>query len=135
MEGAAGSREGAAVLTNFSGGTCTVQGRPAIVLLDQNLNPIISGIVFEPAQPGWAVNRSPEPAGWPFVTLAPGDAASVRVRWGNWCPDGRAAPLWRMEIPGGGTVDVMGLDAVGPPPCNGQGQPSTIEVGPFEPSS
>jgi hypothetical protein len=28
---------------------------------------------------------------------------------------------------------VNGLDAVTPPPCNGPGQPSLIEVGPFEP--
>ena len=34
--------------------------------------------------------------------------------------------------PAGGTVDVTGLDAAGAPPCNGQGQPSTIDEGPFE---
>jgi hypothetical protein len=67
------------------------------------------------------------------VTLAPGDVASVRIRWSNWCPDGRAAPLWRIGIPSGGSVDGNGLDAVPPPPCNGPGSPSTVEVGPFEP--
>jgi len=135
MEGAAGSREGTIGLTNFSDATCTLQGTPAIDLLDQNLQPITSGVVFSSSPAGWEANAQPEPPGWPVVTLAPFDAASFRLRWGNWCPDGRAAPLWRVEIPGGGTVDVVnGMDQVGSPPCNGQGQPSTIEVGPFEPA-
>jgi hypothetical protein len=133
LEGAAGSREGAIAVTNFSDKNCTLQGTPAITLLDQNLNPITSGVTFSSSPAGWEANASPTPPGWPVVTLAPGDAASVRLRWSNWCPDGRAAPLWRGEIPGGGSVDVMGLDAALPPPCNGQTQPSTIEVGPFEP--
>jgi hypothetical protein len=80
------------------------------------------------------VNGSPKPAGWPVVKVRTGYSADVRIRWSNWCPDGRSAPLWRLEIPGGGTVDVMnGLDSVSPPPCNGPGLPSTIEEGPFEP--
>lgn len=133
--GAAGSREGAITLTNLSDATCTVQGTPAITLLDQNLDPITSGVTFGRSPAGWVVDGSPRPAGWPVVTLAPQDPASVRVRWSNWCPDGRAAPLWRVEIPGGGTVDVNGMDSVAPPPCNGPGQPSTIEVGPFEPGA
>ncbi len=135
MQGAAGSREGAIGLTNLSAETCTVQGTPTITLLDQNLHPITSGVTFGTSPPGWLVNASPEPVGWPVVTLAPSDTASVRVSWSNWCPVGRAAPLWSVEIPGGGTVDVNGLDAVGPPPCNGPGLPSTIEVGPFEPGT
>ena len=134
IEGAAGSRQGAIRLTNLSEGTCILQGTPTITLLDQSLDPITSGVTFGSSPAGWVVNRSPEPTGWPVVTLVPGDSASVRVRWSNWCPDGRAAPVWRMEIPGGGTVDVDGLDSVTPPPCNGPSQPSTIDVGPFEPA-
>lgn len=134
FEGAAGSREGAISLTNFSDVTCTLQGQPTITLLDQNLKPILSGVVFSAAPAGWEVNASPAPPGWPVVTLAPGDAASVRIRWGNWCPDGRSAPLWRIGIPGSGSVDVNGFDAAAPPSCNGQGQPSTVEIGPFEPA-
>ncbi len=135
MEGAAGSREGGIGLTNLSDGTCTLQGTPTITLLDQNLQPITTGVSFSSSPPGWSVNGSPEPAGWPVVTIHPGDSAFVRIRWSNWCPDGRAAPLWRMDIPGGGAVDVNGMDAVSPPPCNGPGQPSTIEEGPFEPGT
>ncbi|MFL5798751.1 MAG: DUF4232 domain-containing protein [Actinomycetota bacterium] len=133
FEGAAGSREGGVSLTNLSDGTCTLQGTPTITLLDQNLQPITIGVTFSSSPPGWSVYASPTPAGWPVVTVHPGDSAFVRLRWSNWCPDGRAAPPWRMDVPGGGAVDVNGLDAPGPPPCNGQGMPSTIEVGPFEP--
>jgi hypothetical protein len=135
IEGAAGSREGAVTLTNFSDTTCTLQGRPTVQLLHANLTPIVSGITFLPSPPGWKVDALPKPKGWPVVTLHPGKAALVRIRWSNWCPDGRAAPLWRLDIPGGGTVDVTnGFDELGPPPCNGMGQPSTVEVGPFEPA-
>jgi hypothetical protein len=134
FEGAAGSREGAITLSNFSDATCTVQGQPTITLLNHHLKPITSGVVFSATPAGWQVNASPTPPGWPVVTLAPGNAASVRIRWSNWCPDGRSAPLWRIGIPGSGTVDVNGFDAANPPPCNGQGQPSTIEIGPFEPA-
>jgi hypothetical protein len=129
LEGAAGAREGAILVSNFSDATCTLEGTPAITLLDQNLNPITSGVAFSSTAAGWEADGSAAPPGWPVVTLAPGDAASVRLRWSNWCFDD--APLWRMEIPDSGTV--MGLDATAPPPCNGPGQPSTIEVGPFEP--
>jgi hypothetical protein len=39
-----------------------------------------------------------------------------------------------MQIAGGDAIDVLGMDAVSPPPCNGPDQPSIIEVGPFEPA-
>jgi Domain of unknown function (DUF4232) len=133
FEGAAGSREGAISLSNFSDVTCTLEGQPKIALSDQNLMPITSDVMFSSAPAGWEVNASPPPPGWPVVTLAPGQAASVRIRWSNWCPNGRSTPLWQIEIPGSGPVDVNGFDAASPPPCNGQTQPSTIEVGPFEP--
>jgi uncharacterized protein DUF4232 len=133
MQGAAGSREGGVAVTNLSSDTCTLQGTPTVTLLTQTLAPITSGITVSSGQAGWVVDGSPKPAGWPVVTLLPGDSASVRIRWSNWCPGGRPAPVWRIGIPGGGTVDVNGFDSVSPPPCNGPGQPSTIEVGPFEP--
>ena len=135
MEGAAGSREGAITLENLSDQTCTLQGRPVITLLDQSGNPISSGVTISSTPPRWVVDRSPKPPGWPVVTLRQGDSASVRIRWSNWCPNGGVPPLWRMGVPGGGAVEVGGMDALGAPPCNGPGQPSTIEEGPFEPGS
>jgi hypothetical protein len=133
MQGAAGSREGAVRLTNYSNKTCTLRGTPAITLLDGNLHAITSGVRFMSSPPWWQANGSAKPAGWPVVTLAPFKSASFRIRWGNWCPQGRSAPLWKIHIPGSSTVDGNGLEAVSPPPCNGPGMPSTIEVGPFEP--
>ncbi|MEA2460609.1 MAG: hypothetical protein QOH90_786 [Actinomycetota bacterium] len=134
MEGAAGSREGSLAVSNFSDTTCTLSGTPEITLLDDNLDPITSGVVFSPSPAQWEADGSPQPQSWPTVTLNPGDAASVRIRWSNWCPDGRSAPLWRIQFSDGGYLDVNGMDAVAPPPCNGATQPSTIEVGPFEPA-
>ena len=135
MEGAAGSRVGGITMQNWSDHTCTLQGVPAITLLDQGGQPITSGIDVSATPAQWQVDQSPEPAGWPVVTLHPGDSASVRIRWSNWCPDGRATPQWNIGISGEGTVVVEGMDSSGPPPCNGQGLPSTIEVGPFEPNA
>jgi hypothetical protein len=132
LQGAAGSREGVIDVANFSDTTCTLQGRPDVTLLASPGHEITSGITFMDAGPGWMVDGDPQPAGWPVVTLQAGDSASVRVRWGNWCPQGRAAPLWQIDIPGDGPLPVTnGMDE--PPPCNGEGVPSTIEVGPFEP--
>jgi Domain of unknown function (DUF4232) len=133
LEGAAGSREGAITVSNFSDVTCTLQGQPTITLLNHKLKPITSGVTYSTTPAGWEVNASPTPPGWPVVTIAPGQAASVRIRWSNWCPDGRPAPLWQLGVPQG-AVDVNGFDAALPPPCNGPGQPTTIEVGPFEPN-
>jgi hypothetical protein len=133
LQGAAGSLEGAISVTNLSSETCTLEGTPAITLLDQNLDPIGSGVTFSSSPAGWVVDGSPKPKGWPIVTLGPRGSASVRILWSNWCPDGRAMPAWGVGVSGDGAVDVNGLDAVTPPPCNGPGQPSTIEVGPFEP--
>lgn len=132
MEGAAGSREGTIELTNTAD-TCTLKGTPTLELLDQHMDPIVSGIEFVSVPAGWEVGGSPQPPGWPVVTLAPDDSASVRVRWSNWCADGNATPRWRIAIPGSGEVDVEGIDATTIPPCNGPDLPSTIEVGPFEP--
>lgn len=134
VEGAAGSREGRIDLTNRSGSPCTLEGTPTIRLLGPDMEPITTGVSFEPAVPGWESVGSPAPEGWPVVTVGPNDAASVRFRWSNWCPDGRPAPSWQVELPDGGIVPVEGLEAAFPPPCNGLDLPSTIEVGPFEPS-
>jgi len=131
LQGAAGSRIGKIDVTNFSDKTCTLSGRPTITLLDSNLKPITSGVTITNSAPGWQVNRSPQPAGWPVVTLAPGKVASVRLRWSNWCRS--SAPLWHLGIPGSSTVNVYGMESDSAPPCNGPGLPSIIERGPFEP--
>jgi hypothetical protein len=134
IEGAAGSRQGAITVTNTSDQTCTLQGDASVELFDQGLNPITAGVVFGATQASWQIEGSSQPPGWPVVTLSQGESASVRISWSNWCPDGRAVPLWRLDIPNGGNLDVTGFEAAGPPPCNGPGLPSTIDLGPFEPT-
>jgi len=138
MSGAAGSRIGDIELRNYSNIACTLRGRPTIKLYDGTGRPIVSGVTYVATAPQWQADGRSAPAGWPVVTLpAMGGAkgvALVRIRWSNWCPQRRAFPLWRVSIPGSGTVDVVnGMETAGAPPCNGPGQPSTIEVGPFEP--
>jgi hypothetical protein len=128
-----GSRDGTVVVTNLSDASCTLQGTPTITLLDDNIEPITSGLTFMSAPAGWQADALPKPPGWPVVKLRPGDVANVRIRWSNWCPQGRAAPLWQLGIPGSDTVDINGFEAADPPPCNGADQPATIEVSPFEP--
>lgn len=133
IEGAAGAREGAITLTNDSGPDCVLKGLPTIRLVDGNGDPIITGITFLRGDPMWKKDDLLQPAGWPVVTLQHGDAASIQIRWSNWCPDGRPAPAWEIAL-ADGQVDVDAMRDAFPPPCNGQGQPSTIEVGPFEPA-
>jgi hypothetical protein len=134
MEGAMGSREGAIVVTNASDESCTLQGRPTLAVLDERSQPVTEGITFAPVEATWTVEGAPEPDGWPVVRLAAGAAASVRVRWTNWCAD-PAVPGWRLTLPDGGDVEVTGLEAVAVPPCNGPTEGSTVEVGPFEPTA
>lgn len=138
LSGAAGSRVGGIQLMNYSDTPCTLTGHPLITLFDAGGKPITSGVTFVSSPAQWKVNASPTPSGWPVVTLqgmnVPRQSAFVRIGWSNWCAKGGAAPLWRLSIPGSGTVDVVnGMDQMNPPPCNGSGLPSTINVGPFEP--
>ena len=137
LSGAAGSRIGGVTLMNYSSHACTLTGRPVIELFDSH-GRITSGISFVASSATWQANASPQPSGWPVVTLkamgSSPNSAYFRISWSNWCPQGRSAPLWRVAIPGSSTVDVVnGMDQINPPPCNGPGMPSTIEVGPFEP--
>jgi len=138
LSGAAGSRVGGIQLMNYSDTACTLTGRPVITLFGASGKPITSGVTFVSSPAQWQVNASPKPSGWPVVTLqgmnVPRQSGFVRIGWSNWCAQGGAAPLWRIGIPGSGTVDVInGMDQLNPPPCNGPGLPSTINVGPFEP--
>lgn len=133
MEGAAGSREGTIELTNTSE-ICALKGTPALTIFDHDQHPIVSGITFVSVAPQWQVAGTPQPPGWPVVTLAQDESASVRIRWSNWCQEDNATPRWQIAIPGSGKVDVEGIDTTNSPPCNGPDLPSTIEVGPFEPN-
>jgi hypothetical protein len=125
LEGAMGSREGVALVSNDSNTACTLRGHPTVVLLNAD-GAEEPDVTYQDTAPGWRVDGEPRPAGWPVVTLRPGGVASFRVRWTNWCPDGRDAPLWTIDMGPDGRVDVADTDAVGSPPCLG---PSTGPMG------
>ena len=132
LQGAAGSVIGAIDLTNFSSKTCTLTGRPAITLFTSAGHAVLVHLVD--VVPQWRADRAPRPKGWPVVDLRPGAVAAVRVRWSNACPQLSHPALWKVGLGDGGTVDVFGADGTYPPPCNGSAEPSTLEIGPFEPS-
>jgi uncharacterized protein DUF4232 len=134
LEGAAGSVLGSIDLTNLGDRTCTLTGRPTVMLFDPAGHEVSVHVV--PVSPQWQADGASPPDGWPVVTLGPGSAAAIRVRWANACPQLSDPVRWNVDLGGGmGTLDVSGADAIFPPPCNGPTEPSTLEVGPFEPSS
>ena len=133
LEGAAGSRVGSVRLQNIGGVTCTLQGPASPQFLDSDLH-VFDGVEVASGPPAWRVSSSPRPDGWPVVTLAAGDVASIRFGWSNWCP--RDVPsLLRISTSDASEIAQMAVSAVDVPPCNGRDMPSTVEVGPFEPGS
>jgi hypothetical protein len=134
LGGAMGSVEGSIDLTNVGGAPCTLTGRPGVSISDAHGNEV--SVQVTPSEPQWKANAAPEPQGWPVVSLQPGSAASVRVRWSNACPQLSGPVSWQIDLGNGaGTLDASSTDASFVPPCNGPTEPSTLEVGPFEPSA
>jgi hypothetical protein len=132
LGGAMGSVEGSIRLTNVGGATCTLSGRPTVSIFGSQGDEV--AVQVTESEPQWQADRAPEPAGWPMVSLQPGSAASVRVRWSNACPQLSGPASWKLDLGNGaGTLDAAGAGASLVPPCNGPSQPSTLEVGPFEP--
>src|SRR5438552_6083576 len=134
LDGAMGSVEGSIDLTNVGGATCTVTGRPAVSIWNSQGQAV--AVQVTAGEPQWKANAAPQPQGWPVVSLQPGSAASVRVRWSNACPQLSGPVSWKINLGNGaGTLDPSSADASFVPPCNGPTEPSTLEVGPFEPSA
>ena len=133
LEGAMGSVEGSIEVTNAGGATCTLTGRPTVSIFSSGSEVPVQ---VTDGAPQWQADEASPPEGWPVVTLQPGSAASVRVRWSNACPQLTGPASWRVDLGNGaGTLDASGADASLVPPCNGPTEPSTLEVGPFEPSA
>src|SRR6266566_2371031 len=133
LEGAMGSVEGSIDLTNVGGATCTLTGRPAVSIWNSQGQAV--AVQVTASEPQWKAN-GPQPQGWPVVSLQPGSAASVRVRWSNACPQLSGPVSWTIDLGNGaGTLDASSADASFVPPCKGPTEASTLEVGPFEPSA
>ena len=132
LDGAAGSVVGSIELTNTSAKTCTLEGQPVLTLFSSPSQEVSVQVVT--VHPQWLENASPTPPGWPVVGLRPGATAAIRVRWTNACPQLLGPAIWTIDLGSGrGTLEVSGADAF--PPCNGTAEPSTLEVGPFEPGA
>jgi len=133
LEGAMGSVEGSIVLTNVGGATCTLTGRPTVSIFSPSGHEVPFQVIE--SEPQWKADGASQPEGWPVVSLQPGSTASVRVRWSNACPQLSGPASWQIDLRNGtGTLDVFS-SASFVPPCNGPSEPSTLEVGPFEPSA
>jgi hypothetical protein len=134
LDGAMGSVEGSIDLTNNGEASCTLTGRPAVSIWNSQGREV--AVQVTASEPQWKANAEPQPQGWPVVSLQPGSAASVRVRWSNACPQLSGPVSWKIDLGNGaGTLDPSSADASLVPPCNGPTEPSTLEVGQFEPSS
>jgi len=130
LDGAAGSLVGSIDVTNDGDGTCTLEGRPSVTLTGPSGSLLSLEVHQDDAQ--WDVDRAPQPAGWPVVTLAPGSVASIRIGLSNVCPQLDGPPRWTIDLTNGrGSLEVAGADSI--PTCNGAAEPSTLNVGPFEP--
>jgi hypothetical protein len=134
LDGAMGSVEGSIDLTNVGSATCTLTGRPAVSIWNSQGQAV--AVQVTAGEPQWKANAAPQPQGWPVVSLQPGSAGSVRVRWSNACPQLSGPVSWKIDLGNGaGSLDPSSGDASFVPPCNGPTEPSTLEVGPFEPSA
>ena len=132
MQGAAGSVEGSIDLTNHGDRTCTLEGHPSVTLAGPSGSQLSLEVTKVDAQ--WQVDAAPSPSGWPVVSLHPGSVASIRIDLSNVCPQLDAPPVWTIDLTSGrGSLNVAGTDAI-LPSCNGAAEPSTLDVGPFEPS-
>jgi len=132
LGGAMGSVEGSIRLTNIGRGTCTLSGRPTVSIFSSQGDEVPLQVTA--SEPQWQADGAPRPAGWPVVGLQPGSAAAVRVSWSNACPQLSGPASWKVDLGnGGGTLDGSDAGASLVPPCNGPSEPSTLEVGPFEP--
>jgi hypothetical protein len=133
FEGAAGSVVGTVRVTDTGGRSCSLTGRPDLTIVDPDGHTVAMQVVD--AEPGWRLNGEPAPQGWPVVLLRPGSAAEVRIGWSNACPQLTGPVSWTLGLRGdAGTVVATGADGVLVPPCNGPTEPSTLQIGPFEPA-
>jgi hypothetical protein len=130
LDGAAGSLGGSIDLTNRGDRTCTLEGAATMTLTDPSGS--LLSLEVRPVDPQWLADHAPRPTGWPVVTLPPGSVASVRILLSNVCPQLEAAPRWTIDLTNGrGSLEVAGADLT--PTCSGDAEPSTLDVGPFEP--
>jgi hypothetical protein len=116
----AGSRFATITVTNQAGGSCVLGGIPKVAVSDAAGRTVITA--------------RPEPDVLiTTVTLAPGDSATLAIRWSNWCDEALSGePLVSVAFRGGnGRIAELGGLSV--PPCLSEpGGKSTLSVRPWE---
>jgi hypothetical protein len=129
LQGAAGSVVGSIDLKNHGDLTCTLEGWPTISISDAFGRPMEVQVIH--GDPQWKRDGAPPPGGWPIVSLRSFEVGAISVRWTNPCPQLLHGAFWTVDLgDGAGTLQVFVPD---PPSCNGRAEPSTLDVGPFEP--
>src|SRR6185437_11284400 len=105
LQGATQSIVGLILLTNVSASACTVQGIPTVQLQDKN------GATFDVTQ----INQTNPPE--KPVTLQPGQQASVRILWANFCAaDSHPGPYRaKVTIPGDSALTAILRDVSNTP--------------------
>jgi hypothetical protein len=123
--GAMGSR-GTTVLfrTVDSAEPCTLNGSPKTEIVDAAGNVLVSAAASNAGSP---------------VQLGAGRVAELNIRWSNWCGADPPPPLKLvLHLEGASAefpVTALGGGQMSAPPCNGPGQPSILQVLPFEAST
>jgi hypothetical protein len=133
LQGAAGSLVGAIHVTNTVSTSCTLTGRPTVTIRSSTGQPL--AVTVRDVEPQWQADKTARPQGWPAVRLQPGSMAAIRIAWSNACPQLSGPARWTLNLGAGGTLEVSDPDRTPPPPCNGPTEPSTLQVGPFEPTT
>jgi hypothetical protein len=115
-EGAAGTRIAQINVENRGGASCDLSGPPAAALLDSTGRIVASS--------------TGKVGGAPDFVLQSGGVASLLVAVANWCGDPPQSVAIGLTLPSGGQIVAQQEAGVtfDPPPCNGPGQPLTIDV-------
>src|SRR5438094_260976 len=106
------------------------------MVMDDDLNQLEQVLRDRAAEVPHVQDVPPTMLGRARRRVARNAVASVRVRGSNACPQLSGPVSWKIDLGNGaGTLDPSSADASFVPPCNGPTEPSTLEVGPFEPSA
>jgi hypothetical protein len=119
-DGAAGQRIATITVTNRSDGTCVIDGMTRVQYVDAGNHPLIDG---------------PVPAGAGTLTVGPHSSVTTMVEIGNYCGPAPEQPVGIAFTDGARRLFLVGSPAsqadMSVPPCNGPGQPGTIQMHPW----
>ena len=119
-DGAAGQRIATITVSNPTNGTCVIDGMTRVQYVDGRNNVLIDG---------------PVPAGGERLSIPPHGQVRTMVEIGNYCGPQPAQPVGIIFRFANGGFFLVGSPAsqadLSVPPCNGPGQPPTIQMQPW----